>query len=393
MVFRKRFFVLLIFSILAFQFFEKEYVSIYRSPANRSLTCSDLVKAFFRNNPHYQVETAESYFRYGPMLKYKAGNETRNPDDVKELKIMSYNLLNLEHHAGKFERGADGQQVQVKPIRMKDPIHQENSAKAIKEEGPDIILGQEIENLEAMDHYIKNYLPGYIPFFIKGNDQRIHNAFFFKKDLPFKVEVHSFRDWKDSYTGSEREIFSRDLPILLIWKRDAANNDPPIMAIGNVHLKSKRSTPNDPESNMLRTVQATNIKKVRDFINQHFKQKTGHNIDIVFGGDFNTDVPTAQELEILRQNDFFDALDISQIPFEGSRVTHTYHPHDGPTSKSQLDAILVNKEIKDSSRIKKAHIHRYKDENGNVKPIPENKNQRKQNPSDHFPIITTIKLQ
>ena len=72
------------------------------------------------------------------------------------------------------------------------------------------------------------------------------------------------------------------------------------------------------------------------------------------------------------------------------RVTHTYHPRNGPTSYNQLDAILVNKNA--SELVLDAKVYRYKNKLGEKRPLPSSYAERELNPSDHFPVVLKLDL-
>ena len=56
----------------------------------------------------------------------------------------------------------------------------------------------------------------------------------------------------------------------------------------------------------------------------------------------------------------------------------------------QLDAVLVNRSL--TAHVTDASVYRYRNEQGKELPLPNTYNQRKKNPSDHFPVLMHFNL-
>jgi hypothetical protein len=332
----------------------------------------------------------------------------RDITTMTEIKVGSYNMLNLMYHQGKHvPTGID----QYRPIagefkQIDKPMeHILNSAKAIKENNFDFFWGQEVEGIDVARDYSKRFLDDeYIPLFIKANDTRnIQVGVFIKRDLPFDVELHSFQRIKGNYLGNDIEVFSRDLAVLLVYPKNHKPGDKPIFITTGGHFKSmrdtvsseaSRATPVDPGSALRRKVQFETTLKIKKIL----QEKYGDDIPFMMSADNNTDV-NGPEISTLTGGGLVDSFKAAQTPFNGSVVTHTYHPREkilnpdgtftyvnGPVQARQIDAQFIDEKCAEKGLVKSAGVYRYKDAAGSELPIPQTFDQRKMNPSDHFPI-------
>jgi hypothetical protein len=313
----------------------------------------------------------------------------RSLDQVKELRVMAYNTENFFLHLGAdakepldvFKKRVDSE--------LKTDAQMQAEARAIKDENPDLIVVEEMENLETLQSFDDQYLGGvYKAFLTVGNDQRgINIGFLVKKDLPLQVtlETHKDETWVDPTSGATEKLFSRDAPALLVRREgDRADSTPALIFIGN-HAKSQRDRPNDPKSTIMRTAQ---MKAIASLVSDYEKQY-GSQTPIIVGGDFNNDVRNCPEVQPIRDTmvDAFDAKGITGI----ARMTHSFHPRSGGPSYHQLDALFVTPGLKGD--IESMEAYRYKDAQGQPLPLPQTFEERSRNPSDHFPILMTLSTQ
>jgi len=327
----------------------------------------------------------------------------RNIDEMNEIKIGSYNMLNLMFFQGKHIRtGID--QLRPKSLEFKQidkPMNDIlNSAKAVKDNNFDLFWGQEVEGIDIARDYSKRFLDDeYIPLFIKANDTRnIQVGVFIKRDLPFDVELHSFQRMRGDYLGRDIEVFSRDLAVLLVYPKNHGPKDKPLFITTGGHFKSMRdtvdaekaATPVDPGSTLRRKLQFETTLKIKKIL----QDKYGRGVPFMMSADNNTDV-NGPEIVALTGGGLVDSFKVAETPFTGPVATHTYHPRqlqvDGsylnlPTKKKQIDAQFIDEKCAEKGLVKSAGVYRYKDANGKELKIPDTFNERKQNPSDHFPI-------
>ena len=311
---------------------------------------------------------------------------TRPLGSVKQIKMMAYNVENMFMRLGKFAKMPPAEFEKLVNSELKPDISLQGVAKAILDESPDFIVLEEVEDIETLTKFTRDYLGGtYRPFLVDGNDNRaIQIGYLVKTDLPLQVTLETHKDakWKDPTDGSVEKVFSRDAPALMIRREGARPATPPaLIFIGN-HAKAQRDRGGDPGSVLLRTAQMKEIASIVD----GYQKLYGSSVPIVLGGDFNVDVRKAVELDPIRtrMTDSFDVKGVRGL----DRMTHSYHPNVGSTEFHQLDALYLTPGLQDN--VVSIEAYRYKDVNGQPKPLPATFAERTRNPSDHFPIVVTL---
>lgn len=295
----------------------------------------------------------------------------RKIENIAELNFATYNAYNLM-------QSVDGSYTKTETKRR-------GVAKVILENNLDVVVLQEIENEASLKKFNLSYLQNsYDVLLSKGNDGRgIQIAYLIKKDLPFQFQLISHAKTKALYpvTGQTQEIFSRDLPNLKIWgPHQNIQSEDPLFSFFGTHFKSKRDKDGDPQSRILREAQ---VKAATKIIQTEIQ--THPSSFVMIAGDFNGDVRHEKEFDSLKTvlKDVFD-LGPETVSSQ-NRITHSFHPHNGNTEYSQIDAFLVKDP--DPLLINKAFVYRYKSNTGIEKPIPRIWDERNTNPSDHFPVI------
>ncbi len=317
----------------------------------------------------------------------------RNPAAIQELTIIAYNLLNLERHVGKFVPNSKrGELVRVREPQTKDERFRRLQGDILKEVGADLGIFEEVEGKQALEQFFGINAGGaYTSHLIEGNDERgIQIGFGVKNDLPFEIEHRTYKQtrWYDPVLEEERPLFSRDLPVMIFRIK---GNPKPLLIMVGTHYKSKRDRADDedPESRILRKGQVDGTVTIIKGLQKEF----GELAPILFGGDCNGNVNREAEFANLKKAlTLEDVFDVVQPPLSREqRVTHTFHPNGEPVKFDQLDVLMVTPALR--ACVKRAYVYRYKDENGKEKPIPRTMKQRKQNPSDHFPVVLTLDFQ
>jgi hypothetical protein len=312
-----------------------------------------------------------------------AARPLRSLEAISELHFGTYNVEN-------FFSGAASKFQTEKP---KPQWQQRGVAKAILDSNLDIVSVEEMENVQVLEAFNEKYLDGqYRSLLIQGNDERgINIGFLVKNDIPFELELRTNKDelWTDPEgDGRPEKLFSRDLPTLIVRAPGRAQ---PLFVYLGTHYKSKRPrSSSDPESDKIRLAQVERTVEIIGRLRAEF----GQDVPLMLGGDFNGEVNKESTFDALKQGGagLTDALDLAQPPLsDKERVTHIFFPEGGSATKSQLDAIFLSKALR--PLVAMAKVYRYKDASGKELPIPETWKQREQNPSDHFPLLLTIKFQ
>lgn len=297
-------------------------------------------------------------------------------EKLQELKFMSYNMENL------FLSGDPGKGV-------KSPVKLMAQAKVFRDVNPDVAVVVEVESLETLQKFVREYLNDeYTAFLTPGNDGRgINIGFLVKKDLPFQFELTSNRkeqwdDPADDPSGNHNltPLFSRDLPILSVWSNKQSKTSTPIARFIGVHFKAKIDRDGDPQAALKRSAEMASARKIF----QQYMKKDGPNAAIILAGDFNASFASDPETAQIKDPLLRDALDIMNVPMD-QRVSHLFFSGpQNPIVADQLDYILMTPTLQ--RVVQEAKVYRYRDGAGNELPLPRTSKQRKKQPSDHNPI-------
>ncbi len=312
---------------------------------------------------------------------------TANPLD---LKVLILNLKDDFIYESAQQRGDVKILKKDKKFRFKPTSLLDWQREVILENDPDIFIGSEVHKDEDARHLMDldtNGLKGqYYTFVKEGNSNRGINIMFgVKKDLGFKFKLftHKHREWTDPVSKIKYPLFSRDLPVLTLTR--PGDEKPMVIVIGN-HAKSKRDNPQDPESTRYRTAQYEEGVKV---ILEELQEKFGKDVPVIMGGDFNTDVIKAAEMNSIRDSlkSVFDSINGKTFEY-AQRATHFYF---GPGGKKAqpMDDIRVSGQL----TVLEAEVIKYKNSNGNVLPDPATFADREKLPSDHRPVRAVIRVQ
>lgn len=258
-------------------------------------------------------------------------------------------------------------------------------AKAILDIDADIFSLQEASGERSLEIFCTTYLEGKYEYaLIKGNSKRnIHVAYLIKKSLKLNYSLASNKDQLLDFAYHENlpyELLSRDISELHLLKDKS-----PILILLGIHLKSQLDSKGiDPGGINRRAAEMKLLAKV-----SASHKKSFPNCPQVILGDFNNIY--SEDLEEFRHfkklcPDFTDILEIIQI-CPKLRGTHMHFDAYGRSFVQQLDYILIDSLLRQKVNSGSGGIYRYKDENGEAYPLPDNTLKKSMMPSDHFPVI------
>lgn len=252
----------------------------------------------------------------------------------------------------------------------------------------DIYCLSEIGGVKSLEIFNIDYLSQQYNIYITpGNSDRgIEVGFLVKKNFPYKVIFHSNKDEKFKIKFNENKTIktnhSRDLTELHLIDDESILR----CIIFNTHLKSQRESYNEDFRGQKRRGAEFNFS-VDKLLSYEIKHK---NCPIFITGDLNGNASRFQtDPEFIRgivKADLIDVLDTQDLPRENRA---TYYIFQGSKKiPIQLDYALFNRIFKD--KITDATVYRYKNDQQNLKFLPQSKIDVTHNPSDHYPLVFTL---
>jgi endonuclease/exonuclease/phosphatase family metal-dependent hydrolase len=323
-----------------------------------------------------------------------------------KLKIVTWNVLNLKIPEVDFPEGSDAYNRTSKNDRTKfskSTYALRQMKRVFDDLNADIYVFQEVFSEASLRHVVETYMnDNYDVVVEKGNDNRgMGIGFLIKKSLNVNFEMRSHKNLKykndHGVYPAGTEIFARDVPALFLRQKDGSNSrasDEPDLIVLGAHLKSKRPTNGDFESTNFREVEAQTAAQIATELNETYQ-----NVPLILAGDFNTKIMEASETKSLREA-LKESLSLMGDKLsKDDKVTHTFHPFKGQSDYKQVDAHLLNDAM--VSKLIDSQVYHYKDQSGNeiqykgkweTKIYPIYFSQRKKNPSDHMPIVSTFDM-
>ncbi|WP_052590653.1 endonuclease/exonuclease/phosphatase family protein [Halobacteriovorax marinus] len=290
--------------------------------------------------------------------------------------------------------------------KSKDKV--ERLAKAILDIDSDIYFLCEVGGEDSLKNFVSEYLnDNYHYSLIPGNSERgIELAYLVKKGSPFSFKhfTHKRRPLNFNYPHEEKEnkyqmsmgkkrvykshLPSRDIAELRIFKDDETK---PFLILLGVHLKSQLDKDGiDFGGKLRRAAEFKQLIETYNVLNKRYHNK----VPILLLGDFNGKAckeETDIEFKTLYETtDLEDVLEVIEEPKEARISIHIFDKQ-GVDQGHQLDYIFIPKSLHSQINAKLSGLYNYKNEEGAPYPRPTSLYERYQLPSDHFPIVCTIK--
>jgi endonuclease/exonuclease/phosphatase (EEP) superfamily protein YafD len=317
-----------------------------------------------------------------------ANRELRPRATIKSLKILSHNVENIYKSVGRFQRVSATQfeKIEDRYGEQKSTEMTKWLARLVIESSPDIWTVAEVESFEAAHRFNREELENqYDVFVFEGNDPRgLKIAFLIKKDLPFRLELRTHREnlYYDSVDRRLVPVFTRDLPMAIF--RNIETDEVELVLLG-MHAKSKRSRPGDPTSVRMRTAQ---YEATVGIIRSVYRE-LGDETPLILSGDFNADTRSSPEMNVIRES-LSSAFDFARDSVAASeRITHSFH-HEQTNVYAQLDDFFISHSLRD--RILRAQVLPFVTESGVRLKRAESFDERRRQPSDHYPIFMELSL-
>lgn len=281
-------------------------------------------------------------------------------------------------------------------------------AAAIKDIDSDIVFLCEVGGEDSLRNFVENYLDNeYLFSLIPGNSERgIELAYLIKKgtSYSFKHLTHKRRPLNFNYPHEEKEnhyqmsmgkkrvypslLPSRDIAELRVFNK---SSDKPFLILLGVHLKSQLDKEGiDFGGRLRRKAEFKQLLHTYKILNKRYHGK----VPIILLGDFNgkacKDETDPEFVELYNSTDLDDVLEVINEPKEARVSIHVFDKQ-GKDQGHQLDYIFLPKSLHKLVSPKLSGLYNYKNEDGNPFPRPTSLYERYQLPSDHFPIVCTLK--
>lgn len=304
---------------------------------------------------------------------------------VSNLKILFYNVenlfLSLEKYQGEDIQKIDEddwQNLRLSLTRNKSLQKTTLLAQTILEADPDIILMCEVGGSDSLHNFNQHFLQNkyQIYYDVSNSSRGIDPGILIKKELNLPTTVKNYLTFK---VNGKKHKFNRN--VLSIKT--------PQLNFFIVHLKSKLDKDNKDFNGL-----EARSSEILGLINI-LKTEMKNNTPTILAGDFNGNASlynTDEEFRPLYQNELKlkDALEVAGVPIE-QRVTHHYFK--GAYCRgTQLDYLFVSENLWDKVVKEETKVIRYKNEFGETIDPPANYFQKQAYPSDHSPLLLTLKM-
>lgn len=288
--------------------------------------------------------------------------------------------------------------------------------RAVEDLDPDIMMLSEVGGRESLANFSRYFLNDkYVPHLIEGNSDRgIDLGFLVRRSLPLKYDLISHKSRKLDFLYPHEKLsketgythlrsgrvashrFSRDVLELRCYRDNdesgmklPAEAEAPEFILMQVHLKSQLDKDRiDPGGRDRRKAELEMLVKIYQEVKSEFPSTP-----VFISGDFNGVVfgPFEDpEFEAMRATDLKCCLELAEVPQE-ERFTWMYLNNRRPGMYRQIDFILMPEALKERVDKSETWVYRFRDELGLHRMIPRNQNEKRLLPSDHYPVVLTLK--
>ncbi|CAN5466627.1 hypothetical protein BH10BDE1_BH10BDE1_25380 [soil metagenome] len=285
-------------------------------------------------------------------------------------------------------------------------------ARSIEDLDPDVLMLSEVGGRESLANFSRYFLGDrYATHLIEGNSDRgIDLGFLVKRSLPLTYDLISHKSRKLDFLYPHEKMsketgythlrsgrvtghrFSRDVVELRCYADPPAENGEiakPEFILMLVHLKSPLDKDRiDPGGRDRRKAELEMLVTIYREVSTELPD-----VPIFISGDFNGTIfgPFGEaEFEAMRASDLKCCLELADIP-QDERFTWMYLNNRRPGMSRQLDYILVPERLRSRVDLEQTWVYRFRDENGKYRMIPRNQNEKRTLPSDHYPVVLTLK--
>jgi hypothetical protein len=331
------------------------------------------------------------------------------------LKIMLWNVENLFLLSDQQITADHLNLDQVRWNRLSTSIYENKPlekakaiGKIILDENPDLLLLCEVGGLESLQNFNRLFLnDAYSPALIEGNsDRNIDVGYLIKKGLPFYFDINTNKNRPINYlypherqsvetgypvksgkvTGSHK--FSRDAAELRLFQND---RNKPFLIFILAHLKSRLDPQGfDPHGFERRQAEMKTLLEVYQELDHQYLGE----VPIAVAGDMNGNasaLETDEEFKVIYQtSQLKDVCYLANLSADAS-ATFYQVSRSGKSDGRQIDYCFLSPKLAPHLDPASVHVHRYKGHLGMPLDPPTTLDAKLSLPSDHYPLIFTLK--
>ena len=328
--------------------------------------------------------------------------------EIPQLKFLQFNVENLFLYLDLYQNQdlekiteEQWQKLSSSVTSNKSLYKTKELAKLIMASQADVVMLNEVGGEESIRNFAHYFLKDqYVPYLKEGNSHRgIDVGYLLKKDLPLKPVLISHKNRPIHFlyphetktpAGGQSHYFSRDVAELRLFK---SGENTPCLVILLTHLKSKLDPDLiDAEGKLRRRAELETLIQIYHEIRRELEFK----VPIVVSGDFNgiARKPNYEpEFDIIHsQTDWLDCLEIAART-EEERFSQVQVYSGSKPRKVQIDYIFISPDLKPFVDAAQTQVFLFQNHLGQNLPLPETFEERGRLPSDHYPILLTLKPQ
>ncbi|MCB0363522.1 MAG: endonuclease/exonuclease/phosphatase family protein, partial [Bdellovibrionales bacterium] len=312
-------------------------------------------------------------------------------------------FLNMENYKGEnlLTMGEGNWQKLTQSVTLNKNLNKTWAlSKAIREIKPDILLINEVGGESSLKNFNQYFLDQhYRPLIIKGNSDRgIDVGYLIKDDPEIDIQLYSHRQRplsvspaleKSNISSHQSSIyFSRDVLEMRLSLKD---ENIPCLVLLLTHLKSKLDpTGLDPQGRQRRRAELQTLVDIYNETKIQLPEET----PFIVAGDFNGIAhKSGHEPEfapLYTESDLIELFDYLKKD-EEFRTTQTQFSPNGSRRLLQLDYFFLSPQLLNNIDKGSCYVYKYRNKKGEPQELSETLEHRKSLPSDHYPVVLTLK--
>lgn len=261
-------------------------------------------------------------------------------------------------------------------------------ARVILDLDAEIYALAEVQGEESLREFNHHFLQDAFHIsLIEGNSDRgIHLAYLIKKNLPYHFEHLTHR--RRPLPNAPTLLLSRDIAELRL---KCPETEQVLLVLLAVHLKSKRTDQSSDFGGKRRRARELEL-----VVQTHktLAKRFGPQIPVVLMGDFNgiaqPDHFEEEFAPLMKSTELIDILEYLNLP-KAERITQVSFGKNRELLAEQFDYIFFPTKLGPWVNPAESGVYRFKNGEGQPLPLPQGPSERAELPSDHYPVVLSLK--